>query len=65
MIILMVILMTILVKTVIVPFFIKVFIPLSQKDFLEQHIVKKRNAERDHQEYWSGTSKVRYKSVKP
>jgi len=35
----------------------QVFIPLSQKDFLEQHIVKKRNAERDHQEYWSGTSK--------
>jgi len=31
--------------------------PKSQKEFLEQHIIKKRNEERDRLEYWSGTSK--------
>ena len=36
----------------------KVYIPLSQKDFLEKHLVRRRNQERDRLEYWSGTSKV-------
>ena len=34
--------------------------PKSQKEYLEQHIIKKRNEERDRLEYWSGTSKVLY-----
>jgi len=35
----------------------QVCVPRSQKDYLEQHLLKKRNAERDRLEYWSGTCK--------
>jgi hypothetical protein len=34
------------------------YIPPSQKDFLERHILKKREEARRHHEYWTGTAQV-------